>query len=284
MKNLYGTIGYTILKNTETNNKIIIFADRHDKLPDCTNKINIANWLKQKIHSSKILLEEVPRDSVNLEELWSDSEHTQELKNLYLNNQSNINGVDIRPLLIPFSWELVTSTEPAHNITTKQYLEKINKFFTMENEYLVRNFPNYSVEKLAKTKIGKHFLLLKNNFKKILETNREFLIFTVSTNKKINLNFLESINLLLDQIMEWYTCAQINEPNTKPIIVHTGLAHSEKIIQLLQSNYQWEKINEKGINTLNLAFESNVSGCMPMPINIDNQFGGFSNYEILNFP
>jgi len=276
MKNLYGTIGYTILKNTQTNNKIIIFADRHDNLPQCTNKINIANWLKQKIHTSKILLEEVPRDSVNLEELWSDSEHTQELKDLYLSNQTNINGLDIRPLLIPFSWELVTGTELEHMITTKKYLEKINRFFTLSNEYLASNLPNYSVEKLARTKLGEHFLLLKNNFKKILETNREFLYFTVGTNKTINLNFLESINLLLDQIMEWYICAQINQPNTKPIIVHAGLAHSEKIVQLLQYQYQWEKIKEKGINNLDLALESNMSGCMPMPVDIDKQFGGFS--------
>jgi hypothetical protein len=277
MKNIYGTIGYTVLKNNKSNNKIIIFADKHDNLPKCNDKTNIAEWLKQKMHSSKILLEEVPRNSVNLEELWSDSEHTQELKNLYLENSSDINGLDIRPLLIPFSWELATNTEPAHNITIKNYLEKINHFFIIENEYLVRNLQNYSPRKLSGTKLGEHFILLKNNFKKLLENNREFLYFSVHTIKKINLNFLESVNLLLDQIMEWYICAVIienNETNTKPIIVHAGLAHSDKIVQLLQFHYQWEKINEKGINNLDLAIGDNMPGCMQLPTDTDRQFGG----------
>ena len=162
MKNLYGTIGYTILKNNQTNNKVIVFADRHDNLPQCDNKTNIAEWFKQKMHSSKILLEEVPRDSVELEELWSDSEHTQDLKNLYLSNSQEINGLDIRPLLIPFSWELSNNTEPVHNIITRKYLKKIDKFFQLSNSYLIENLPNYNVEKLKGTKLGIHFLLIKS--------------------------------------------------------------------------------------------------------------------------
>ena len=132
----------------------------------------------------------------------------------------------------------------------------------------------YSIEKLSGTKLGEHFLLLKNNFKKLLETNKEFLYFTVSTNKTINMNFLESVNLLLDQIMEWYICANIVINSTKSIIVHAGLAHSEKIVQLLESHYQWEKINTKGINSLDLVWQDNISGCMPMPPDTDKQFGG----------
>ena len=84
MKNIYGTIGYTVLKNPNTNNKIIILADMHDKLPECVNQTNISNWFESKINSSKILLEEVPRDNVTLHELWSESPHTQNLKNLFL--------------------------------------------------------------------------------------------------------------------------------------------------------------------------------------------------------
>jgi hypothetical protein len=274
MKNLYGTIGYTILKNNQTNNNIIVFADRHDNLPKCDNKTNIAEWFKQKIYSSKILLEEVPRNSVELEELWSDSEHTQDLKNLYLNNSQDINGLDIRPLLIPFSWELVTSTEPAHNITTRKYLRKINDFFKVSNSYLSENLSNYNVEKLKDTKLGVHFLLVKNNFKKLLEKNKEFLVFSVQMVKTINSDFFESINNILDQIMEWYICANIMLNNYKPIIIHAGLAHSEKIVELLQVHYQYDKITEKGINKLELTNSDRIEGCMPMPIDTDKQFGG----------
>ena len=275
MKNLYGTIGYTILKNNQTNNNLIVFADRHDNLPQCDNKTNIAEWFKQKMHSSKILLEEVPRDAVELEELWSDSEHTQDLKNLYLSNSQEINGQDIRPLLIPFSWELVTSTEPVHNITTRKYLRKINEFFQVSNSYLTENLPNYNVEKLKGTKLGNHFLGIKNNFKKLLEKNKEFLLFSVQMVKTINPNFFETINNLLDQIMEWYICANIMLNNdNKPIIIHAGLAHSEKIVQLLQVHYQYDKITEKGINKLDLVHSDRIEGCMPMPIDTDKQFGG----------
>jgi hypothetical protein len=274
MKNLYGTIGYTVLSNGQTNNKIIVFADKHDKLPGCDNKTNIAQWFKEKMHSSKILLEEVPRDSVELAELWSDSVHTQDLKNLYLENAKKINGLDIRPLLIPFSWEIENISEPAHNITVKKYLEKIDMFFTLKTNYLLENLPNYNLNKLLGTKLGEHFLLLKKNFKKILETNREFLYFTINTVKKINLDFLQLINSLLDQIMEWNICANIMANNEKSIIVHAGLAHSEKIIQLLQFHYQYNKINETGINNLDLINDSNMSGCIIMPADTDSQFGG----------
>ncbi len=274
MKNIYGTIGYTVLAHGQTNKKIIIFADKHDNLPGCDNKTNIAQWLKQKMNTSKILLEEVPRDSVSLKELWTDSAHTQELKNLYLENPQEINGLDIRPLLIPFSWEIVNISEPAHNITVKQYLERINRFFTLSIDYLAKNLPNYNIVKLPGTKLGEHFLLLKNNFKKILETNREFLYFTVHTVKTINSDLLQLINLLLDQIMEWNICANIMANNDKSIIVHAGLAHSDKIVQLLQSHYQYNKIKETGINNLDLINENNMSGCMSMPADTDSQFGG----------
>ena len=83
MKNIYGTIGYTVLKNISTNNKIIILADMHDTLPSCTNQTNISDWFKSKFKSSKILLEEVPREGFKLEELWPQSPHTQELKKLF---------------------------------------------------------------------------------------------------------------------------------------------------------------------------------------------------------
>ena len=40
-KNIYGTIGYTILKND--NHNVIVFADMHDQLLDCNNNITISN-------------------------------------------------------------------------------------------------------------------------------------------------------------------------------------------------------------------------------------------------
>lgn len=272
--NLYGTIGYTILQNPETKQQIIIFADRHDNLPHCTNSIKIADWFKEKMYSSKILLEEVPRNTVELEELWTDSEHTQDLKKLFLDNSTIINGLDIRPFLIPFSWELAQPTEPTHNITMRKYCWKINEFFTLSN-FLKLELTKFNPEKLAGTKLGNHFLQLKNDFKKILENNSEFLNFSICTIKNINLEFLELINKLLDQIMEWYICAQIHQVNNKSIIVHAGLAHSDQVIELLTNYYQFELIENQGTNKLSQAFSHETNGCVGLSDNISRQFGGF---------
>ena len=64
MSKIYGTIGYVFLK--KDNRKIIVLADQHDTLPSCENKINVAEWFKSKFKTSKILLEEVPRENNKL--------------------------------------------------------------------------------------------------------------------------------------------------------------------------------------------------------------------------
>ena len=285
MENLYGTIGFTILKNNQTNKKIIIFADKHDSLPSCMNKTNIHDWFKTKLYSSKILLEEVPRNTVNLQELWSGSTHTQGLKQIYLENPQAINGLDIRPLLIPFSWELVSDNEIAHDITIKEYVERINNFFCVKDNYLLTHLKNYQVEKLKGTKLGKHFILIKKLFIKILEKNSHFLNFKVKTVKLINTGLLEEINDMLDQIMEWNICANINEYMTKSIILHAGLAHSEKIISLLMDNYNYSFIMEQGINKLSLVLNhnENISGCIQLPTDMQRQFGGFDRFDNIGF-
>lgn len=98
---LYGSIGYTYLTNELINPKfILVLSDNHSKLPYCNNYKMISDWLKEKINTSNILLEEVPRDnSQNLKEIFINSDHTQKLKNFYINNSNLILGVDIRPLL-----------------------------------------------------------------------------------------------------------------------------------------------------------------------------------------
>ena len=85
MSKIYGTIGYVFL--IKNNRKIIVLSDQHDVLPSCENKINIAEWFKRKFNSSKILLEEVPRENQKLIELWETSPHTQELKNLFFHQR-----------------------------------------------------------------------------------------------------------------------------------------------------------------------------------------------------
>lgn len=286
MKNIYGTIGYTVLKNPNTNNKIIILADMHDRLPECANQTNISNWFESKINTSKILLEEVPRDNVTLHELWSESPHTQNLKNLFLKNQQIIHAVDIRPFLIPFSWELIselkTSNDEFYDVKLKKYLLNINNFFMLDFEYLKEKLPNYKIEKLYNTKLGKHFLDIKKNWKKFLENNQIYLNYQIKILYQNNQNILEKLSDILDEIMEWYICANIELHLDKSIILHTGLAHSDKVINWLLNHYNYKLEKSKGINKMDELMFKPLSGCVTLPSDIETQFGGINTIGFYN--
>lgn len=277
MSKIYGTIGYVFL--TKGSRKIIVLADQHDKLPDCKDRINIAEWFKNKINSSKILLEEVPRENNKLIELWQGSPHTQELKNLYLNNPTTIPGMDIRPFMIPFSWEVLDQIDILDNdydIDMIEYFREIDNFFSLQNTFIISNLSNYNVNILKDTLLGKHFMILKNKYRELLEELNDNKLLNqkiryLNTNHTSKLSFL---NNLLDDIMEWYICAQIDLYHDKSIIIHAGLAHTDKIIQLLQNHYGFEIRNQEGVNKLNRDRYGPRSGCIQIPHQIDNLFGG----------
>jgi len=169
MSNIYlnGSIGYTLL--IKNNIKILILADMHSNLPYCKKDgIFISDWFKNK-YNSRILLEEVPRVGPILKELWPSSPHTQKLKEEYIKNSHIIQGVDIRPLLIPFSWELASNENDtqAPIINLKEYLELINLFFTLKLDFIKNDLKHiYSKEFLKKKKKRKNFLILKKKKKK----------------------------------------------------------------------------------------------------------------------
>lgn len=277
MSKIYGTIGFVFL--TKGNKKIIVLADQHNTLPECDNKINIGMWFKKKFNTSKILLEEVPREDNKLIELWQESPHTQELKNLYLDNSTIISGMDVRPFMIPFSWEVledINLSDKNYNITIIEYLKEIDNFFTLQNKYLINNLSNYNYDILKNNLLGKHFLIIKRRYndflkdlssKKLLNEKIRFLYNNYNTK-------LLSLNNLLDDIMEWYICGQIHLYSDKPIIIHAGLAHTTKIIKLLESHYEYDIKYQEGLNDLEYAFNRNRVGCINLPNEIDVQFGG----------
>ena len=277
MSKIYGTIGYVYLK--KTHRKIIVLADQHDTLPSCENKINIAEWFKSKFKTSKILLEEVPREDNKLIELWQGSPHTQELKKLYLDNTDIMPGMDIRPFMIPFSWEVLDQIDvhnPDYDITMLEYLEEIDNFFSLQNSFIMKNLSNYNVNFLKGTLLGKHFILIKNRYGEFLESIDNQNLFDKKI-KYLNSNHtdrLSTINNLLDDIMEWYICAQIELYNDKSIIIHAGLAHTDKIIDLLKNHYSFIIIEQEGINTLENARYEPRNGCIELKSEINNQFGG----------
>ena len=273
--NLNGSIGYTLLIKNKI--KILILADMHSNLPYCkTDGIFISDWFKNK-YNSKILLEEVPRVGPQLKELWPSSPHTQKLKEEYIKNSHIIQGVDIRPLLIPFSWELA-SDEDTHSLKLKEYLELINLFFTLKLDFIKNDLKHiYSKEFLKKKKIGKHFLILKRIIILFIKKNKIYLDKDIKNLIKDNKKLLEQINYILSDIMEWYIIAKIYQginENKTSFIIHAGLAHTTNIINLLKNYYNYKVINDFGTTNMhNLNIESN--GCLHLPINIENQFGGF---------
>lgn len=276
---LYGFIGFVYLKNLNNLN-ILILADQHDTLPTCDNKINVAEWLKKKINTSEILLEEVPREENNkLIELWQESPHTQELKKLFLDHPKLIHGTDIRPYLILFNWEVLDETnisDTDYDINMIDYLKIIDTFFSLQHTYLISNLSNYNANILKNTLLGEHFLLIKNKYSIFLEklNNQNLLNYKIREMILKYSNELLVFNNILDSIMEWYICAQIESNKDKSIIVHAGLAHTDKIVDLLKSHYNFKIKYQKGINSLNHIGLSPRSGCIEIPLEISNLFGG----------
>jgi hypothetical protein len=274
MKNIYGTIGYSLLENSDNKNKIIIMADNHDYLNNCNLSVSIDEWFKSKFNSSKIFLEEVPREDFELEELWPNSPHTQSLKELYLSFPKIINGVDIRPFLTHFSWELFDLENNIKDMTLKEYLSKIDEFFKCENKYIIEKIPFYNKYKLKNTKLGKHFLIIKNKFGNYLLNNKNLLEQTVKNIHTNDIDVLLHYNNILDEIMEWFICALIYTNIDFSIILHTGLSHSEKVVDWLLNHYNYKLIKKEGTNKLN-EMKSKLDGCIRLPTDIDYQFGGF---------
>ena len=259
---IYGTIGYTIFNNNDK--EIIIFSDMHDKLPACIyedkeicnhhecikiKSINIADWLKDKIKQSNIivLLEEIEReDEYTLESLWNLSSHTIALANLYLDNMNTIIPIDIRPHLIPFSWEL---SEQYEHITLQFYIKDIQDFFTFKHKKLNSLFDKYNVPIHNSEHLLIHLKLIYDKFIKLYKIIEEKQLLNISVktillkHKKIFLKF-ESI---LNDCMEWYICILIFHYMTNyTIIIHAGLYHTSKLNSILSLYYNFNLLKKAG--------------------------------------
>jgi len=264
--NIYGAIGYILLNKNNSN--ILILSDKHDKLEKCDNYIKVDQWLKTKFVSSTILLEEVPRENVEIKGLWPDGEHTESLKNLYLDNNNIIIPIDIRPHLIPFSWEI---EKIENDIELFNYVKLIDDFFCLKNNYLQKNLSHCNLEYLSQSMLGIHFIEIKKLFNNYLITNKKILFENITKIKYSNNICLESINDILNMIMEWYICALIQSNFDKPIIIHTGLFHSNNLIKLLVNKYKYSIIDSQGINYIN-EISNYKNGCIQINDTINKLF------------
>jgi hypothetical protein len=142
------------------------------------------------------------------------------------------------------------------------------------------NLSSYNGHILKNTLLGNHFLLIKKNFDKYLKNlNHKKLLFKQVKYLYFNhRSELEKLNKILDDIMEWYICAHIELSKDKPIIIHAGLAHTEKLNEWLKLHYGYKRKHQEGINTINDAIMTQRNGCVKLSL-INTQFGGNKIYH-----
>lgn len=276
---ILGNIGIVCLEKKIDNKskKILVFSDAHSGHPYCKNStISISEFLKSKLNDKNhILLEEVDRNNVKLQELWPDSKHVQDLKRLYLENTEKIIPIDIRPHLREYSWELLSTDKKLGEINLLNYLSKFVDFFNNKNNYMYIKLKKLISNKLImKSKIKKHLIFLKKKFFDFLNKNNEFLEKDMNFIYKNNIEILKFTNDFSDLIMEWYTI--INLLSVKDIdkisIIHTGLFHSDKIVNLLKTEYGFNEIYSNGLNNVSNNY-NNIIACTFLPQSVEKKFG-----------
>lgn len=267
--NISGATGYTILFNKELNKRILLFSDIHDEVNYCkniNNFINIDKFLSTKMHTGQVLLEEtVHHPSLNLVDLWPNAKHTQDLKVLLKKYPSKIIPTDIRPLLIPFSWQFIENNDMYKNITLEKYLSLFTKFFSKEGivwkEYIF-SYLEFIDPTIRKKLIEVHFEQLKKDYNNKLSKFRNNILGDIYKNEY---EYLQNIDIINSYIMEWYILILIFS-DRRDSIIHTGLSHSHNIIRLLKESYGFAILEQKGLNDIT-KFNENmiVDACIINP-------------------
>jgi hypothetical protein len=266
--NINGLIGYTYM--TKGDIKLILIADMHSIEYECSN-VYISEWLKTKLEKKwRLLLEEVPRTPENiskLKELFPSAIHTKKLKNIYLEDSINIIGIDIRGELVKFSLELINEIKP--NETLKEYLSLLNDFFTLQHNTFLKELKKcYNKVILNEIIIREHFEMIYSSYHKFLSSYKDFLEENISIVHQKNPSFIEELNMICSNIMEWYTIMKIFEEwsvGHKKFIIHCGLFHSSNIKDILLNLYSFDMIDEQGLNDFEQIEFKKHTGCLVIP-------------------
>ena len=276
MEYLSGATGYTILSR---NNKVILLlADIHDGVNYCNRNqphIKISDFLKKKKNNSQILLEESINDTdLNLTDLWPNADHTRQLK-ILKENHKNVIPTDIRPYLIPFSWQLVESS------VNSQSASAINKYKELSiNKYLFyfSEFFKYR-GKAYKRFILPYYEFIENNDRQILinifssiknlfiTLFKKYENLTLSQILKKDKNYMHSIDNINSLIMEYYILLLIFS-DKRDSIIHTGLAHSSRLKSILVEDFKFKIVEDVSMTQIeNYTGSDNTNACILNPSN-----------------
>jgi len=255
-----GIMGYIVLENPHTKKEVILFSDIHDGVNYCldSKSIFIDELFNRVKNDYLILLEEVPRLGVELVELWPGAEHTQRLKNWYMRNSNKIEGIDLRPYLVTFSFQkyFMSKLEDKEKlIKMKDYLEmdilfspELNMSNISKLEYpqfyekiflLLKNLPKHSGVIKYFNELKSRYMIMKSEIK--MEASFEDTI-------KTNPDWFKRLDDLKSDIMDWYTMLLISANNDKRILVHFGLAHFINTVNELKK-IGFKEIDNKGVTS-----------------------------------
>jgi hypothetical protein len=287
-----GFVGYSYLKYEDKDNydikkELLLLADIHDGVSYCKQKSTMIDEFLTLNDKHTILLEETVREQVSLTDLWPNSIHTQRLKVLN-NNNNKIIPVDIRSLLIPFSWELLEDPnydKRIADISFKQYLRSIDNIFYLSSSSLMTKYIAPQMKKMKECEKNEemrkrlllHFEEMKKNYIEFIEKNKtlndtSILEIYKIDNKKGDTEdkILEEINEISSMIMEWYIILLILNSKRKTI-VHIGLAHSDRVLAFLTEVYLFKLIKQSGINTMEEINDDPIA-CSLLPQDITESF------------
>jgi hypothetical protein len=264
--NINGLIGYTYM--TKLDIKIILFADMHSIETECSN-IYISDWIKKKIDSNwKFLLEEVPRTpETKLKELFPLAIHTNKLKELYLKDPIKIIGIDIRGELVNYALELIDEIKP--NETLREYLSLLDIFFNLKHKTFIQNLKYYyKKENLTENNIAIHFNFIYSSYEKFILKYKSLYDENISNIVHSNPSFIEELDIICSNIMEWYTIMKIFEEinlGYKKFIIHCGLYHSSNIKKFLLEYYNFTQIDDQGVTEYKHIDLKKHTGCLNIP-------------------
>ncbi len=257
---------------------ILLLADIHDGVSYCQQDAMMIDKFLSIKDGNDVLLEEAVRETFELTDLWPGAEHTQRLKKLNKINKK-IKPVDIRPLLIKFSWELLGNNNDTTytNMTLKEYLSLINDVFIFNKKKLMIKYFVPEIKKLdnvnIKTKdlLLQHFDEMRQLYFDFIKKNKSYLDKYMIEIYQNNQEELEEINDITSMIMEWYILLLILNSNTNSIL-HLGLAHSNRILDFLQDVYSFKIIKQSGINTIDEINSDEPTACLLVPDDINTKF------------
>ncbi len=276
---LSGSVGYTLLANTKK--KVLILADIHDGVSYCQrDSVMIDSFLSSKTDENiDVLLEEVLREQFTLGDLWPSSTHTSKLKQLNQNNKKII-PIDIRPLLIPFSWELLYNN-PQNKIgtmTLNNYLIGLDHIFNLRGSKLMKQYIAPQVKQLREISdektIGillKHFEEMKQIYFEYREKNKEYLDKTIIEIFTLDKKKLEEINDMTSMLMEWYILLLILN-SRRSSIMHLGLAHSNRVLDFLTETYEFKILKSNGVNKISEVInksDKQQTACLLLPTDLN---------------